>query len=144
MIKEFHETQEDRDKELAAILTFCKYRGECIPFKLPRTYTVDFAITSFGAKKILCFVEVRHRTHAFGDFPDVWSNMKKIQFASRFSQYAPVLFLVCWADGKMGWVDLSKPDHFIVGGRNEKRNDEDVEPLGVFGLEKFTMLGAWK
>lgn len=141
-IEVFHETEEDRqvEKEIARVFS----RHWKLPFfKLPRNHALDVTFHRRGNRKPAIWGECRHRNHRFGQYPNVWCSLRKVQFADWLrTQNHQTRFLVRWKCGTHAWIDLMSPDEYVVAGRSKEkmRNEEDVEPLAVFKIERFEVI----
>ena len=141
-IETFHETDKDRkiEKEIARV--FSKKWG--LPFfNLPQNHTLDVTFHRQGNREPVIWGECRNRNHAFGEYPDVWCSLKKVQFADWLrTQNHQTRFLVRWKCGTHAWINLMSPDEYVVAGRSKEnmRNEEDVEPLAVFKIERFEVI----
>jgi len=141
-IETFHETEKDRKVEKQIARVFSEAWGLEF-FKLPQNHTLDVTFHRKGNREPLIWGECRNRNHAFGQYPDVWCSLRKVQFADWLrTQNHQTRFLVRWKCGTHAWINLMCPDEYVVAGRNEEnmRNEEDVEPLAVFKIERFEVI----
>lgn len=141
-IETFHETDEDREVEKEIARVFAEKWGLDF-FKLPQNHTLDVTFHRKGNRKPVIWGECRNRNHAFGQYPDVWCSLRKVQFSDWLrTQNHQTRFLVRWKCGTHAWIDLMAPDEYVVAGRSKEkmRNEEDVEPLAVFKIERFEVI----
>jgi hypothetical protein len=140
----FHETREDRDRERAVAEWFAKAWG-LQAFEMPETYVLDYTFHLGDPLRsdVRFFAEIRTRRCEWGTYPDVFLNMKKLQYADWLrTQGFKTLFLVNFKCGTMAWTELIRPSGFRVAGRakSNMRNSEDVEPLCYFNNDRFEVL----
>lgn len=141
-IETFHETEEDREVEKEIARVFAK-KWRLDFFKLPQNHTLDVTFHRKGNREPVIWGECRNRNHSFGQYPDVWCSLRKVQFADWLrTQNHQTRFLVRWKCGTHAWIDLMSPDEYVVAGRSKEtmRNEEDVEPLAVFKIERFEVI----
>lgn len=141
-IETFHETDEDREVEKEIARVFAEKWGLDF-FKLPQNHALDVTFHRKGSRKPVIWGECRNRNHAFGQYPDVWCSLRKVEFSDWLrTQNHQTRFLVRWKCGTHAWIDLMAPDEYVVAGRSKEkmRNEEDVEPLAVFKIERFEVI----
>jgi len=137
-VEQLFETPRDLLRE-KNIMRLVANRWQCDFEKMPQSYAIDFALKR--RDKLWCFAEVRTKNHKFGDFPDVFCNLKKLNQANQFrEQGLDTFFIVSWSCGKIAYTKLNNPDKVEISGRATEncRNAEDREPLGHWLIQRFT------
>ena len=153
-----YETPEDLAKEIQVMETVCHY-WKCKAIKLnDRRFNIDFiayrVTEGFGVvpdkerkNRIQntaggVYIEVRCRNNKKDDFPTMMLAEKKwIELKNYSTLQSPAIFLVSWRDC-IGYVKYD--DHLEVkrewGGRNQMRDNEDVEPMVHIPISSFKIL----
>ena len=147
-VKQMHETKADLMREENVAFWFAE-RWNLTAAKIPNTYVLDytFHLGDPRSTDIRFYAEIRTRTCQFGQYPDVFVNMKKLQQADWLrTQGLKTLLLTSFGCGTMAYTELIRPSGFRVAGRNQKnmRNDEDVEPLCYFNIDRFEVVNERK
>lgn len=112
------------------------------PIKLPIAYYVDYAMTMDGAVK--CWLEVKCRHCTKDQYPTYFISAKKISNGIALAETTgkPFLLAVQWKDC-LGWIDVKRGDFDIrVGGRADRNDWQDIEPMAHFNTDKFNILGT--
>lgn len=94
--------------------------------------------------RLVGLVEVKHRSHRFGEFPTVFLNVRKWMALLLGSQGlgVPAVFVVRFADGlwqvEVGRVD---PQRVVMGGTTRMvKARSDVEPVIEVPVEQLTKI----
>lgn len=140
-VEQLFETERDLIIE-TNIIKRVSERWHCEYEKMPQSYAIDFALKRHygGKSKLWAFAEIRTKNHKFGDFPDVFCNLKKLNQANQFRDEGfDTFFIVKWECGTIGFTRLNNPDKVEMGGRATEncRNPEDREPLGHWMVQRF-------
>lgn len=134
-----YETASDLVEEEDIVSLLCEMFGKTYR-KLPVSYGLDFALMS--GDRISSFIECKSRRNAFDKYPTIMVSGLKIMKARELSAAFGVncLFVIRWTD-KLGYVDLCSPDWLGWGGRTDRNDPADMEPVAHFDLKKnFTSL----
>lgn len=151
-----YETDRDLEKELQVMNAVCE-KWKCRAIKLnDRRFNIDFVAyrvkEGFGVvsdkerhKRINdpisgVYIEVRCRNNNKDRYPTMMLAEKKWIELKKYSMpNSPAIFLVKW-DDCIGYVKYD--DHLDVkrgwAGRNNMRDDEDVEPVIYIPIHAFT------
>lgn len=137
-----YETQKDRSNEREVIDFLCS-KWKCSAHKTPQFYPVDWSLTKGNAVKAM--VEVKVRTKSYDSYlisGHKWSEAIK----SSEALGVPYLLAVCWPE--MGrrvvrYVKVARGihDRLIHGGRRDRGDDQDMEPMVEINMNKFTFVG---
>lgn len=130
-----YESAGDRRNESGVIDRVCR-AWSCKAVKLPIQYKLDYALCRIG--EVAAFAEVKVRTHTFGTYPTyILSYSKKVAAM----QYEFPCFLIVSFEGDIRYADLKKIDSFVrIGGRNDRNDPQDVEPVVHIPMGSFTKL----
>lgn len=139
-----HENKRDLDKELAiatAVANLCQARFE----KLPRKYTLDFAI--HRGKYITGYAEIRTVTNTFEQLTryGYHLNINKWMIAKQYFECfgLPTIVFVRTLEGTVSYLTL---DEFPIGiphrmmGRDDRDDPEDIEPAMTFKSDRLKFL----
>lgn len=135
-----YETEEDRTREEAVKRRIEQWRRAKV-VSLPKKYPLDFCLERKGA--ITCFGEVKCRTNLWGAYPTYMISLHKVMAARQIELATglPTILFVEWKNGNFGWMKFStKPDSVGWGGRQDREDPQDMEPVCYYNIsEKFTM-----
>ena len=136
MSRPFYETKRDRTNEIAAIKMMVGDKYDIR--KLPVQYNVDFAL--FKDQKLAYWVEVKCPTHTKDKYPTFIISAAKIIKGYDLSQKtgAPFVFVVRWSDAIGHYrVDTLNGIPIKWGGRTDRNDDQDQEPLFFIPIKDF-------
>lgn len=138
-MRPIYETEADlrNERELIAALNGL-WRTESA--KLPRSYGLDYTLTRGG--KVAAFVEIKCRTVPSWQYDTYMISLAKVLKARSLGSGAnvPAILLVRWNDSA-GYVDLrTVPLDVEVGGRTDRGDAQDIEPVCMIPIKQFTRL----
>jgi len=108
--------------------------------KLPRGYSLDYALTRDG--RVVAFVEIKCRTVSSEQYETYMISLAKVLKAKSLGNAVavPAYLLVRWNDG-VGYIDLRTVDLDVrVGGRVDRGDSQDIEPVCMIPIKQFTEL----
>jgi hypothetical protein len=108
--------------------------------KLPVSYRADYALSKMG--KIHAFAEVKCRTNPKDRYPTYMLALGKYMALCEMAKYAQITsrLIVRWADC-IGYVDLPcEIDDVVIGGRTDRNDSADVEPVVHIPISAFTII----
>ena len=111
-----------------------------VSYKLPISYKLDYAM--YRDEELLGFAEVKCRTHKFGTFPTYMISLAKV-LKSRdlwLCTRRPTILIVSWI-GKVAYLDFSSPHKIKQGGRSDRNDWQDQEPMCHYDLKEFKGIG---
>lgn len=131
-----YETASDRsaEREVAALIAS---RWSCTPVKLNDAYQLDYAL--LRDDKVAAWAEVKCRGKRYSTY---MLSLHKHIAARELSAAArcPALLVVRWPDW-VGYLDLSaEPDSVRMGGRTDRGDWQDIEPVAHFDVTRFRVL----
>lgn len=138
-----YETQHDRDNERSVIDLLCRKWG-CAANKTPQFYCVDWSLAR--GQEVKSLVEIKFRK---ASYPTYILSLHKYteMLMSAFASQLPHLLVVCWPeDGKrvVRYVKVSPeiPARVIHGGRKDRGDTQDMEPMVEIPIGKFKLVGV--
>jgi hypothetical protein len=142
MARKQYETEADRKKERVIASIMEKY-WKCEAFKMPYFYKIDFCF--MRDKKIVAIAELKNVSKTSTKYKTYMISVNKMMEGKHLAEFmgVPFFLIVSWLDG-IGYVDVSKivGEWFEKGGRADRVDDEDLEPVMLFPIKQnFTMLG---
>ena len=105
--------------------------------KLPIQYKLDYALTRFD-KSILAFCEIKVRTNSIGSYPTYIVSLAKILSGRNLARETNTksFLIVKWSDS-LGFIDMENNFKTIVGGRIDRNDWQDIEPMCEFNINNF-------
>jgi len=107
--------------------------------KLPISYRLDFAMFRDG--KLRGFAEVKTRNNRHDSYPTLMISLGKVMAARQLAEVSDTrsVLLVQYLDG-LYWCNFASPFEVAMGGRWDRGDDDDVEPVAHFPIEAFKMV----
>jgi hypothetical protein len=105
----------------------------------PRQYPIDYTFLNEQGK-VEGFAEIKVRTHKCGTFSTYILSAMKLANAKMLMTATgkDVILIVKWSCGSIGFLDLSTPpDSIEWGGRNDRNDSQDQEPVVHWNLNHF-------
>tara|TARA_R100000231_G_scaffold82483_1_gene63053 strand:+ start:3237 stop:3650 length:414 start_codon:yes stop_codon:yes gene_type:complete len=109
-------------------------------YKLPMSYKIDYVM--YRDESPVGFAEVKVRTHTFGTFPTYIISLAKVMEARRLARETNTksILIVSWTD-KTGYLDFFSHHQIKHGGRSDRNDWQDQEPMCHFDLKDFKGIG---
>lgn len=107
--------------------------------KMPISYRLDFAMFRDG--KLRGFAEVKTRNNRHDTYPTLMISLGKVMAARQLAEVSETrsVLLVQYLDG-IYWCNFASPFEVAMGGRWDRADDDDVEPVAHFPIEAFKMV----
>lgn len=137
-----YETQADQDHESQVVDLLCK-AWNCTAHKTPKFYGVDWSLGQ--GKQVKAMAEIKFRTASYPTY--ILSLHKFVEMCtSALASGIPYLLVVCWPEGGKRVVRYIKVeqgvnDRVVHGGRTDRGDAQDVEPLAEIAMDKFKLIG---
>ena len=121
-----------------------------VSYKLPMSYKIDYAMyridtgtSNSSSENLVGFAEVKCRTHKFGTFPTYIISLAKVMEARRLARETDTrsILIVSWTD-KIGFLDFFSHHQIRHGGRADRNDWQDQEPVCHFDLKHFKGIGV--
>ena len=133
-----YESEADRRAETSVIEKVVKAFDVDGYHKLPISYVLDFAVTK--SNRVIGFVEVKARSCEMQTYPTFFVAVKKVLAAGEFERLGlKTRLFVKWRDC-IGYTLLREPDQITYGGRFDRGDPADQEPLAHFDINRFSIL----
>lgn len=109
----------------------------CRIVALPRRYPLDRAVVD-GRGRVRALIEVKCRRYARGTYPDYMVSAMKIAEAMAVAgtMAVPVILAVRLRDALL-WHRVAPPYEARIGGRRDRGDPDDVEPVLHIPFEQF-------
>ena len=107
--------------------------------KMPISYRLDFAMFRDG--KLRGFAEVKTRNNRHDTYPTLMISLGKVMAARQLAEVSETrsVLLVQYLNG-IYWCNFASPFEVAMGGRWDRADDDDVEPVAHFPIEAFKMV----
>ena len=120
-----------------AVLARLKQRWHCVGFKLPIAYRLDYALVEDG--RVQAWAEIKCRGKRY---EEMYLSLHKWMAGKELADKTGLPFLLVYAFGvNIYWkrVDEDTP-RLVIGGRTDRKDWQDTEPMAVFALKDFNPL----
>lgn len=136
-MRPLYETQEDLDREREAIISLCG-KTDSRPVKLPISAHADYMMVRDNEAKAV--VEVKCRKNNRLAYDTYMISKHKYEGLLSWASYGltPIL-LVRWAD-YIGYIKLPCQHEIATGGRTDRGDAQDVEPVVHIKTTDFTLI----
>ena len=107
--------------------------------KLPLDYKLDYAM--YRNDTLVGFAEVKCRKPSIKDFPTYIISLAKIMKARRLASVTGTksVLIVSWSDAT-GWIDVFSDFTVKQGGRKDREDWQDQEPVCHFDINDFKII----
>lgn len=124
-----------RDEDAVAETLAAAWR--CEHYKLPRSYHVDRWLERDG--RLVCWLEIKCRNQRYDTF---FISLQKVLSARSMARetYAPFVIAVSLPDGIFWMKDAGETLDVRRGGRSDRGDPADMEPMVHFAMSRFTLL----
>jgi hypothetical protein len=104
--------------------------------KLPIAYRVDFAVVK---EDITAWAEIKCRT---AEYPEMYLSLHKWMAGKELSRETGLPFVLVYGiKDKVYWKTVEKDEpKIVIGGRQDRDDWQDMEPMAVFKLDQFKTL----
>lgn len=137
-----YETAQDQANEQAVVGLLCA-KWRCTANKTPSYYPVDWSLAQ--GKEVKSLVEIKFRK---ASYPTYIISLHKFteMLMSAFASQLPHLLVVSWPeDGRRvvryAKVEPSLLERVIHGGRKDRGDSQDMEPMVEIPMDKFKLVG---
>jgi hypothetical protein len=138
-----YETKEDLTRE-AEISRVAAQKFNCTFSKMPDRYGLDFCAVRDGA--VVAFAEVKVRTTPHLMYQTYMISLGKAVAARSLHEATglPSILIVGWSDawGQTRLDTAMKPGSIRVGGRADRGDPQDIEPVVMIPLSDFLIYPA--
>lgn len=134
--RRLYETPSDLAAE-RVVIERLNARWSCAAFKLPIAYRLDYALVD--GKHIAAWAEIKCRG---AKYEEMHLSLHKWMAGLELSRSTHRPFILVYAFGdEVFWrsVENDKPN-IVIGGRTDRTDWQDTEPMAVFPLKDFKRL----
>lgn len=139
MGRPIYETSRDMDAEREIAETIAqKYNATAI--KATRLYGLDWFFERDGY--VVGMVEIKVRNYYRNDFTTYMISADKVARIRLLAGVTgvPAFLFVSWKDG-IGYINLcDEPDYNAIGGRRDRGDDQDVEVMLHYLIDRFVVV----
>ena len=140
-MRQQYETEKDRQNEKAvavAIESAWKLRT----VKMPKSYHLDYALTNED-NSLRGFVEIKCRKNNRYDYQTYMISLSKVLIAKRLTESTNLcsFLVVKWLDD-IAWVYFNDPHTLGFGGRTDRNDSADQEPVAFYRISDFKQLSV--
>ena len=111
--------------------------------KLPMSYRLDYAL--YKSDNLRGFCEVKRRKYRKSDFQTYIISLDKVIKARELASITNTksVLIVSWVD-VIGWIDFNNDFVCRQGGRVDRSDWQDVEPMCHFNIQEFKPIVDWR
>jgi hypothetical protein len=133
------ETKENLINE-EEIIKFASQYWNVNYIKMPIQYKLDYAITK-KTNEVIAFCEVKKRTCSIFDYKTYIISLAKLQAGRQLASLTNTksILIIGWND-VIGYVDFNVEFKTIIGGRKDRNDWQDQEPMAEIDILKFKKL----
>jgi len=138
-MRPLYESRSDLTSE-KKIIDYVSQSWNVVYYKLPISYKIDYAF--YRNETLIGFAEVKCRSHKFGTFPTYIISLSKVMEARRLARETNTksLLIVSWL-GALAYLDFFSDHQVKHGGRSDRNDWQDQEPMCHFDLKYFKRIG---
>lgn len=141
MSRSLYETQKDQLAE-ARVAKRVAAKWDCRPIKLRPLYVIDYAMLRDG--KCHAFVEIKCRSYSMRQMDDMGGFMLSLDKWCKGNELAKAggtsFVIVVDAVGGIYWYSGTEHDGLSFGGRTDRDDPQDVEPVVLLKAARFKKL----
>ena len=139
MPRPLYETAKDLHHE-QEIINILSDIWECRFQKLPIAYSMDYSAERDGC--IVAFVEIKRRNVKGSQYPSIMVSMNKHLKAKQYDSLTGIktFFVIAYNDS-LKYIDLTEtPNKITTGGRTDRNDHQDVEPVIHYNIDRLTTI----
>jgi len=142
MSRVMYESQKNLGEEQNALRYISQKWGVSYA-KLPISYKLDYTMYRNGTH--VGFIEVKCRTNKLNDYKTYILSLSKVKEARILADMTNTksLLIVRWSD-YTGWINLRSEFIIKQGGRSDRNDWQDQEPVCHFNISKFKIIAETK
>lgn len=137
-----YESAQDKSHEAQVIARLCSAWG-CDAKKMPAAYPMDWSLKKGQEVKALAEIKFRNAS-----YPTYIVSLRKYSDMLNLHQASglPCLLVVCWPEDGRRVIKYTavtnKPAKVIHGGRTDRGDSQDVEPMAEIPMSEFRNVGT--
>lgn len=133
-MRPLYERQEDLDREWMAVQEFCNHAA-AIPVKLPIEARADYML--FRGRDAKAIVEIKCRKNRRTAYPTYMISKSKYDALCQWQSMGFYVALVVNWEDDIGYVSIPVDHEIGKGGRWDRGDPMDVEPVVLISVDKF-------
>lgn len=137
MVRPKYETDEDLKREWVAIDAFCDHTNST-PIKLPIGARADYML--YRKREAKAIVEVKCRKNPISAYPTYMLSKSKYDALCDYSKMGFYSALLVHWDDAIGYVPMPIEHEIGSGGRWDRNDPKDVEPVVLIDIAKFKLI----
>ena len=138
MTRPMYESQRDRDNE-QRVIDLMKERRGLVLRKMPISYRLDFMIMK--DHEVLGFAELKSRNVPSTAYDTLLISLGKVAAANLLWRTSELpCYLIALFTDRCGVIDFRAPHELGLGGRVDRGDPADVEPVAHYPMSRFTWL----
>lgn len=141
-MRKIYETTKDRKNEVLAA-SFISEKMCCRVVQNKKLYPADYSFVKDDRLKAIGEIKVRNNKRA--KYETFFISADKIAKCQQFSStFGVKFFLFVWWDDGIHFLDLTdqKPLFLNIGGRFDRGDSQDVEPMAHYSILDFKNMGC--
>ena len=138
MTRKMYESKDNLEKE-KNVLRHMSVKWDVSYSKLPISYKLDYSM--YRNDKLCGFAEVKCRKNSMNDFSTYIISLSKVMKARRLASVTGTksVLIVSWSDAT-GWINLFSDFEVKQGGRSDRDDWQDQEPVCHFQISEFKII----
>ena len=104
---------------------------------MPRMYHLDFVLQD-SVKRLRGFAEIKARNNERDRYTTYMIGISKVMAARKLTEVTKLgcILVVKWED-QIGWINFTDHQSFGLGGRTDRCDSQDIEPVAYFDITRF-------
>lgn len=137
MGRPLYETKEDLNREEAVADELAKHFNSTYE-KLPDHFTADIILTKPNGKQAVVEIKCRNvKARKYRTY--IIAKQKYDRMMELKEKYGTAILCVRWTDA-IGYVKLPQEHKLVMGGRYDRNDPKDWEPMVEFPISRFTII----
>lgn len=134
-----YETKSDRARERRVAERLARLASKRAQ-QMPLRYQVDWALLD-RFDRVCMWLEIKCRTNPMMQYPTYMLSLGKYHSMVQLQNNSnlPVRLVVQWSD-HVGVLQVPAPHEIKIGGRKDRSDWQDQEPVALFDVSLFTVL----
>jgi hypothetical protein len=137
----YYENEKDLTIEREVVTRICE-KWKCEAHKLPISYFFDYGLTKSGSDQLGAVVEIKRRNVNKDTYPDIILSLNKVMKGREYQRMnIKPWFVVMFNDGiYFHRISANRPYYVGYGGRTDRSDPQDMEPVAHIPIEAFREL----
>lgn len=138
LARPLYEKGDDLLKE-RQVIDFFSQKFKCTFAKLPVRYGLDYSLIRGG--EVRAFAEIKCRTNDVSRYDTYMMSLGKKMSAEALRSVTGLdcFLIVKWTDA-VGYIKMNTDSKVLIGGRVDRNDWQDTEPVVHYPIDSFTLL----